>query len=194
MRKRGNVTLICGPMFSQKSTEATMILEKNQILGTTMYLKVTFRAQKNKIESTEDLTTHGGKKFIGFYVQPDFDLFLVNFTNQSLVAIVVDEIHFLSLSKLKEITKEIVNRGIDLILVGIDVDYLGEVFETTAWASVYANDVIRKTAICTNCKSTEAKYNYNAVNSDDGNRFREGENLWFPLCLDCFQEKTGIII
>lgn len=199
MSKRGKVTLICGPMFSQKSTEALMILEKHQVIGGTFYFKITLRDQDKIIVPTKDLQTHSGRNFHGYYAKPNIelgfkDIWHVLTNHENNVAIALDEIQFLPLATLKSLVKKFVQNGIDVVLVGIDIDYRGEVFETTAWASIYADVVIKKTAICHDCHGV-AKYNYNAANYDAGSsRFREGESSWFPLCLNCWEKRTGLQI
>mgnify|MGYP001251089485 CR=1 FL=1 len=144
----GKLTVICGPMFSGKSTELlrrikrailanipVVVLKPHIDTRSVYYVK---SHDGNKVEALAIFDSNGKKSDI---------IPLVG--NAKLVAI--DEVQFLNAAwHVKEVL-ELLSLGKDVIVAGLDLDYAGQPFGPMPLLLAYADEVIKLSAVCVKC-------------------------------------------
>jgi thymidine kinase len=97
----------------------------------------------------------------------------------------IDEAQFYDMS-LVDVAQELANRGIRVIIAGLDMDYLGKPFGPMPYLMAIAEDVRKVHAICVKCGAL-ANYSHRLVNDDELVVLGEKE-AYEPLCRDCFNK------
>ena len=97
----------------------------------------------------------------------------------------IDEAQFLD-NGLVEVCNELANRGMRVIVAGLDMDYKGVPFGPIPALCAIADEVTKVHAICVKCGAL-AYVSHRLVNNDK--RVLLGEqDEYEPLCRDCYQK------
>ena len=97
----------------------------------------------------------------------------------------IDEAQFLD-NGLVEVCNELANRGVRVIVAGLDMDFKGVPFGPMPALCAIADDVTKVHAICVRCGSL-AYLSHRLVQNDK--RVLLGEKMEYePLCRDCYQK------
>lgn len=185
LENNGKITVIMGPMFSQKSSRLINLLykEKQRNLKV-VYYKVSLST--SCIQEYE-IITHDGITFRGpgFLVPAGFDFF-PHIKEYDAASIAIDEFQFIAeewhclLDKLTILA----NEGRTFFLAGLDKDYRGKPFEKVAFAACEADTIEKTTAICFRCRG-DATHTYKYAGSES--RLEEGgKDKYKPACRGCF--------
>ena len=152
-------------MFAGKSTELIYRVESSN---------KNFLFIKPKLDSRYDkgsINTHSGKKMDALVVNSLREIFnKLNYIN--LVAI--DEAQFFDKSIMEDCLK-ISNMGIDLIIAGLEYDYLHKKFDSMSCLLDISDSITRLTAICSECGSP-AIHSHRIVNTNSKILF---QGHWF---------------
>ena len=99
----------------------------------------------------------------------------------------IDEAQFLDMG-LVDVCNELANRGVRVIIAGLDMDYKGVPFGPIPALCAVADDVTKVHAICVKC-GTLAYLSHRLVQND--RRVLLGETSEYePLCRECYQKAT----
>jgi thymidine kinase len=106
--------------------------------------------------------------------------------------LLIDEIQFFEPS-LSVILKTLRGQGVDIVAVGLDRDFRGEEFETTAQITRDASTIVRLTGTCSRCGG-EASLTQRLVEGVpaplDAPRLLVGDaGLYEPRCVRCWAEE-----
>jgi thymidine kinase len=97
----------------------------------------------------------------------------------------IDEAQFLD-NGLVDVCNQLANRGIRVIIAGLDMDFKGKPFGPMPALCAIADDVTKVHAICVKCGS-QAYVSHRLVASDK--RVLLGETQEYePLCRECYQK------
>jgi len=97
----------------------------------------------------------------------------------------IDEAQFLD-NHLPDVCNELANRGVRVIVAGLDMDFKGVPFGPIPALCAIADDVTKVHAICVKCGSL-AYVSHRLVDNDK--RVLLGETAEYePLCRDCYQK------
>jgi thymidine kinase len=97
----------------------------------------------------------------------------------------IDEAQFFDMG-LVDVCNELANRGVRVIIAGLDMDYKGIPFGPMPALCAIADDVTKVHAICVKCGSL-AYVSHRTVDNDK--RVLLGETQEYePLCRDCYQK------
>jgi thymidine kinase len=97
----------------------------------------------------------------------------------------IDEAQFLD-NGLVEVCNELANRGVRVIVAGLDMDFKGVPFGPMPALCAIADDVTKVHAICVRCGSL-AYLSHRLVQNDK--RVLLGEKMEYePLCRNCYQK------
>jgi thymidine kinase len=97
----------------------------------------------------------------------------------------IDEAQFLD-NGLVDVCNQLANRGIRVIIAGLDMDFKGKPFGPMPSLCAIADDVTKVHAICVKCGS-QAYVSHRLVASDK--RVLLGETQEYePLCRECYQK------
>ncbi|MFC1626033.1 thymidine kinase [Patescibacteria group bacterium] len=136
--------VITGCMFSGKSDELARRLRIERIA------KKKTQLFKPNHDSNNRINSHSGSEYVAELVdilQPESILEKVN-KDTDIVA--VDDVHFFGV-EIKDVCKELVNRGKRVIVAGLDMDSQKEVYNSTALLMAEADEVKKLSAVCMVC-------------------------------------------
>ena len=149
----GLLEVICGPMFSGKSTK----LQKRLLVARDFYgrgvlcLKPAFDTRYGESR----VVSHDGKGIEACAIAswPDIP--------GDIRSVFVDEVQFLAAPLFSGDAvagiKDLLSRGIDVTACGLDCDWKGDPFHVTASLAAMADKLDKRTARCTVCNSPATK-------------------------------------
>lgn len=144
----GHLTVICGPMFSGKSTETLkrILWSKNGEERPTLVFKPSYDSRYSETE----IVNHNGLR-----AQAEAIAAVPEILPTSDTLVFIDEIQFMTEPYFKgdvvEWIKEMLTSGTDVVVAGIDADWKGNPFEVTSKLLGMADEVKKLTADCTVC-------------------------------------------
>ncbi len=146
---KGNITIIAGCMSSAKTT--TLISYAKRFKIAKRNVVIIKHSDDNRYDNTKDIVTHDNFKY-----SPDFQtdkLFNLDENQLELVeksnVILIDEGHFFP--DLVEFCDAYANEGKEIIVAGLDSDYLRQPFKPICDLVAKANQYIKLKAVCTLC-------------------------------------------
>jgi len=178
--KRGWVEVICGSMFSGKTEELIRRLKRARIA------KMNVEIFKPKLDTRYDevnVVSHDSNFIHSTPVDASSQILsLVN--NVEVVG--VDEAQFFD-DELPAVCEALANRGLRVIVAGLDMDYLGKPFGPLPMLLAQAEYVTKVHAICMNCGNL-AHISHRIVNNKSRIMLGEQES-YIPLCRTCYNEE-----
>jgi thymidine kinase len=141
----GRVEVIAGPMFAGKTEELLRRVRRAVIAG--QRVQVLSHALDTR-DGPDRVASHAGLEYPSSAVPSAADLVAAVPDGTDLVAI--DEAHFFG-PGLVEVIDELANRGLVVVVAGLDVTFAGRPFEPMPSLMALAERVDKLTAICTVC-------------------------------------------
>lgn len=141
----GWIEVITGPMFAGKSEELI------RRVNTLTYTKKKILAFKPKIDDRYDksaISSHSGLKYQGYAISDCKEI--LNYVDESTNVVAIDEVQFFS-SEVVKICEDLADKGIRVIVAGLDMDFRGEPFGPMPQLLARAEIVTKLTAVCTIC-------------------------------------------
>jgi thymidine kinase len=179
--KRGWIEVICGSMFSGKTEELIRRLKRAQ------FAKQKVEIFKPAVDTRYDevkVVSHQGTEIHSTPVPSSSNILLL----ASDTAVVgIDEAQFFD-DELPNVCRHLANRGIRVIVAGLDMDYKGNPFGPMPQLLACAEYVTKVHAICVDC----GQLGYVS------HRTVENKNLLFlgetesykPLCRQCYNKSS----
>lgn len=143
----GSIEVIAGPMFSGKSEELIRRLRRAEIARLPIQV---FKHQVDDRYSVEHVVSHSEWRFPSRSVSTSAEIVAGCATETRVVGI--DEAHFFD-DDLPSVLRSLAERGIRVIVAGLDLDYLGQPFGSMAQLLALAEEVSKIHAICARCGS-----------------------------------------
>lgn len=156
MKKRGWVHVICGPMFSGKTEALLRTVRRLEIAGKRVGL---FKPELDT--RTEIITSRNGLSWPSIPIKNITDFYNL-FVTGLYDVVAFDEAQFFD-KTIYPAVRAIANTGTEVIVSGLDRDFLGRPFGTMAELLVEADSVDKLTAVCFVCKG-EASLTQRLVN------------------------------
>ena len=181
-RRRGRIEVVCGSMFSGKTEELIRRMKR-----------ATFARQKVEIfkpsidtrYSEEDVVSHDQQHIPSTPVDSSAALLLLA---GDIDVVGIDEAQFFD-QGLVAVCNELANRGVRVIVAGLDMDFKGEPFGPMPALCAVADDVTKVHAICVKCGAL-AYLSHRLVSND--RRVLLGEkDEYEPLCRECYRQAEG---
>ncbi len=181
----GKLTLIVGPMYSGK-TSALLSLVEIYALGKKNY--VVFKPEIDRRYSSEYVVSHSGMKTSALVVGSSESLHarMRELDGEKVQAVFVDEVHFLD-EGIVDVAKGIIDQGIDVFCVGLDMSYRQKPFVVTAKLMAVADEIVKKRAVCHNCGEYNAVLSYRTTNDIEGDIDVGGMEKYVAVCRDCYK-------
>ena len=179
LKKSGSVEVICGSMFSGKTEELIRRLRRAQFAG----LKIAIFKPKVDVRYSEDnVVSHDLKSVPSTSISNPTEMFLMD---SDIRVVGIDEAQFFDDSLIK-VVQTLANRGVRVIVAGLDTDYLGQPFGPMPALMAIAEEVQKVHAICVKCGNLA---NHSHRLTKDQNLVVLGEkDVYEPLCRDCFNK------
>ncbi|MBQ1905318.1 MAG: thymidine kinase [Bacteroidales bacterium] len=179
LKKSGSVEVICGSMFSGKTEELIRRLRRAQFAGQKIAI---FKPKVDVRYSEDNIVSHDLKSIPSIPINSATDIFLMD---SDVRVVGIDEAQFFDDTLIK-VVQTLANRGVRVIVAGLDMDYLGNPFGPMPAIMAIAEEVQKVHAICVKCGNL-ANHSHRLVKNE--NLVVLGEkDVYEPLCRDCFNK------
>jgi thymidine kinase len=145
MNRLGWIEVITGPMFAGKSEELIRRLKR---LDYAKKSTIVFKPLIDNRYGDSHVVSHSKLSRKSINIDNSSDI--LKYINDKTYAIAIDEVQFLK-PDIVPIIQALANRGIRIILSGLDNDFRGEPFPVMATLLAQAEFVTKLTAICVVC-------------------------------------------
>jgi len=156
----GWVEVIVGSMFSGKSEELIRRLNRAKIARQKVQV---FKPKIDDRYSVEEIASHSGMTHISKPVMTAEELLAQ--IDEDTEVIGIDEGQFFDM-EVVEAVNDLANRGIRVIVAGLDQDYMGKPFEPMPQLLSIAEFITKTHAICVRCGNT-ANYSQRTFESEE---------------------------
>lgn len=180
-RKSGCIEVVCGSMFSGKTEELIRRLRRAQFANQKIAI---FKPAIDKRYSDVEVVSHDFHKIKSTPVTAASEMLDVP---EDIQVVGVDEAQFFDES-LVDVCQTLANRGVRVIVAGLDTDFKGVPFGPIPMLMAVAEDVQKVHAICVRCGGL-ANYSHRLNKSEDLVLLGE-KNVYEPLCRDCYLKAT----
>jgi thymidine kinase len=177
-RQNGWIEVICGSMFSGKTEELIRRMRRAQFANQPFLM---FKPAIDNRYSAQKVVSHQGNEFEAVIVNHSSEILGI-WQNEKVVAI--DEAQFFD-ENLVKVCNELANRGVRVILAGLDMDYKGQPFGPMPSLMSAAEYVTKVHAICVSCGNL-AQFSHRTT-QEDGQVLVGAIEKYKPLCRSCFQ-------
>ena len=176
-KKPGLIELVCGSMFSGKTEELIRRLRRAQFANQKIAI---FKPAIDTRYSAMELVSHDAHKLSSIPVSSAEGILNIEADVQ---VVGVDEAQFFD-DKLVEVCQTLANRGVRVIVAGLDMDYKGEPFGPMPKLMAVAEDVLKVHAICVRCGNL-ANHSHRLSKNEDLVLLGE-KDIYEPLCRECY--------
>lgn len=143
----GWIEVIAGPMFSGKSEELIRRVRRVMIAGQKVRV---FKPQLDDRYHRRDVVSHDGQRVEAEPVADAAELLARVEANGALQVVAVDEAQFFD-EALPEVLEQLADRGLRIIVAGLDLDFRGEPFGPMPGLLARAEFVEKLSAVCVRC-------------------------------------------
>jgi thymidine kinase len=175
----GWIEVVCGSMFSGKTEELIRRLKRARIAKQSVQI---FKPAVDIRYDEEDVVSHNANKVSSIPVQNASQIL---FYADEYEVVGIDEAQFFG-NELVEVCSQLANKGIRVIIAGLDMDYLGKPFGPIPLLMATAEYVTKVNAICMRCGNL-ATFSHRTIKNDKLVVLGETES-YEPLCRKCFTE------
>jgi thymidine kinase len=176
----GQIEVVCGSMFSGKTEELIRRVRRAIIAKQTVQV---FKPQIDDRYGIEQVTSHNGQNVKAVPLQRASQILDTLQANTTVVAI--DEAQFFD-SSIVETVEILANRGIRVLIAGLDTDFRGEAFGKMPELMCHAEEVTKLRAICVVCgdhaSRTQRLVNGNPAYYDDPVIMVGAQESYEPRC------------
>ena len=177
MMRRGRVEVICGSMFSGKTEELIRRLRRAQFAHQRVEI---FKPSIDVRYSDSEVVSHEGNSIMSTPVDSSASILLMG---QESEVVGIDEAQFFD-EHIVEVCNDLANRGIRVIVAGLDLDFKGQPFGPMPALCAIADDVTKVHAICVRCGAL-AYVSHRIVEGEK--QVLLGEKAEYePLCRECY--------
>jgi len=141
----GWIEVICGPMFSGKSEELIRRLRRAMIARKRVEV---FKPTIDKRYSDDEIVSHGDSRMTSQVVAHAGEI--VDRIDWRSEVIGVDEANFMG-PQLVDVAQRLADSGKQVIIAGLDTDYLGRPFAPVPELLAHAESITKTLAICVRC-------------------------------------------
>ena len=175
----GRIEVVCGSMFSGKTEELIRRMRRAQFARQKVEI---FKPAIDVRYSEEDVVSHDHKHIQSTPIDSPGSILLLS---SDIDVVGIDEAQFFDMG-IVDVCNELANRGVRVIVAGLDMDYKGVPFGPMPALCAIADDVTKVHAICVKCGNL-AYVSHRKVQSEQ--RVLLGETTEYePLCRECYQK------
>ena len=181
-RRKGWIEVVCGSMFSGKTEELIRRLKRAKYAKQKVEI---FKPEVDTRYDVERVVSHDENYINSTPVQSSSQILLLA---HDVDVVGIDETQFFD-SGIVDVCNQLADRGVRVIVAGLDMDYLGQPFGPIPALLATAEYVSKVHAICVSCGNL-ASYSHRVVQNDKLVLLGEKDS-YEPLCRCCYNEKTG---
>lgn len=175
--KSGCVEVICGSMFSGKTEELIRRLKRAQFANQKIAI---FKPTIDNRYSDVDVVSHDLHSIQSTPIKSPVKMLEID---DDVKVVGIDEAQFFD-SSIVEVVQTLANKGVRVIIAGLDTDYLGKPFGPMPSLMAIAEDVQKVHAICVKCGNL-ANHSHRLSSSTKLVELGE-KDIYEPLCRQCF--------
>ena len=177
VHRPGRIEVVCGSMFSGKTEELIRRLRRAKFARQRVEI---YKPAIDKRYSEEEVVSHDSNAIMSTPIDSSAQILLLS---SDIDVVGIDEAQFFD-DGLVDVCNELANRGVRVIVAGLDMDYNGVPFGPIPALCAIADDVQKVHAICVKCGAL-AYVSHRKVHGDK--RVMLGEMQEYePLCRDCY--------
>jgi thymidine kinase len=180
--RRGWIEVICGSMFSGKTEELLRRLNRARIAKQKIEI---FKPKIDVRYSEAEVVSHDENAILSTPVDSALNILL--YVNDNVDVVGIDEAQFFD-NTIVDVCNQLANRGIRVIVAGLDMDFMGKPFGPMPFLMAIAEYVTKVHAICMSCGSL-AQFSHRKVKSEKLVLLGE-TNEYEPLCRECYNKTT----
>lgn len=179
MSVKGKLKVYYGCMFSGKTSSLINYISAQNLKSSEF---IVLKPSEDNRSGNSTITTHDGKNHACLIYSQDFDIFehITPFTK----LLAIDEAQFFNKVFLSDI-KKVLLKGIDIVVSGLDKDYLGRPFGLIPSLIEISDEKNHLKAYCFVC-GKDAEFTYRKADNKVlvliGN-----DNYYEPRCKECFE-------
>ena len=176
-KKAGSIEVICGSMFSGKTEELIRRMKRAQ------FAKQKVEIYKPCIDvrySEDKVVSHDSHSIPSTPIDSPAKMLELS---SDVEVVGVDEAQFFD-NSIVEVVQTLANKGIRVIIAGLDTDFLGKPFGPMPALMAVAEDIQKVHAICVRCGSP-ANHSHRLSKSEELVLLGEKDE-YEPLCRHCF--------
>jgi len=178
-RKSGCIEVICGSMFSGKTEELIRRLKRAQFANQKITI---FKPKVDTRYSEVDVVSHDLHSIPCTPIKSPSKMLEIE---DDVQVVGIDEAQFFD-ECLVEVAQTLADRGVRVIVAGLDTDYLGKPFGPIPALMAIAEDVQKVHAICVKCGNL-ANHSHRLSSSKKLVVLGE-KDVYEPLCRGCFNK------
>lgn len=180
----GRIEVVCGSMFSGKTEELIRRMRRAKFARQKVEI---FKPAMDTRYSEEDVVSHDRHSIKSTPIDSSAQILLLS---SDIDVVGIDEAQFFD-SGIVDVCNELANRGVRVIVAGLDMDYKGVPFGPIPALCAIADDVTKVHAICVSCGAL-AYVSHRMVDND--RRVLLGEMAEYePLCRECYRKATAAV-
>lgn len=173
------IEVVCGSMFSGKTEELIRRMKRAKFAKQKVEI---FKPSIDTRYSDKEVVSHDQNSIRSTPIESSGSLLLLA---SDIDVVGIDEAQFFD-KGLVEVCNELANRGIRVIVAGLDMDFKGVPFGPIPALCAIADEVTKVHAICVKCGAL-AYVSHRLVNNE--RRVLLGEkDEYEPLCRECYQK------
>lgn len=175
----GRIEVVCGSMFSGKTEELIRRLKRAEFAKQRVEI---FKPALDTRYSEIEVVSHDRNSIMSTPVDSSSSILLLS---SDIDVVGIDEAQFFD-DGLVTVCNELANKGIRVIVAGLDMDFKGVPFGPIPALCAIADEVTKVHAICVRCGAL-AYVSHRLVNNEK--RVMLGEQAEYePLCRECYRK------
>ena len=175
----GRIEVICGSMFSGKTEELIRRMKRAKFAKQKVEI---FKPAIDTRYSDEDVVSHDHNAIPSTPIDASASILLLS---SDIDVVGIDEAQFLDES-LVDVCNQLANRGVRVIIAGLDMDFQGVPFGPIPALCAVADEVTKVHAICVKYGAL-AYVSHRLVKNDRRVMLGEAQE-YEPLCRACYQQ------
>jgi thymidine kinase len=182
-RRKGWIEVVCGSMFSGKTEELIRRLKRAKIAKQRVEI---FKPAIDKRYDDINVVSHDSNSIISTPVENASSILLLA---NEVDVVGIDEAQFMDM-EIVAVCDQLANKGIRVIVAGLDMDYLGKPFGPMPALMAIAEYITKVHAVCVQCGNL-ANHSHRIINDEKLVLLGEKDS-YEPLCRDCFVESNDL--
>lgn len=179
----GRIEVVCGSMFSGKTEELIRRMKRAKFAKQKVEI---FKPSLDTRYSDVDVVSHDQHSIPSTPIDSSSTIALLS---SDIDVVGIDEAQFLD-DGVVDVCNDLANRGVRVIVAGLDMDYKGIPFGPIPALCAIADEVTKVHAICVKCGAL-AYVSHRLIHNDK--RVLLGEkDEYEPLCRECYQRSIDI--
>ena len=178
-KKAGSIEVICGSMFSGKTEELIRRLKRAKFAKQNVQI---FKPCIDVRYSEDEVVSHDSHSINSTPISSPARMLEIA---DDVQVVGIDEAQFFD-ETIVEVVQTLANRGVRVIIAGLDTDFLGKPFGPMPALMAVAEDIQKVHAICVRCGSP-ANHSHRLSKSDELVVLGETD-IYEPLCRHCYNE------